>query len=78
MKKLLLTIILLMLGANPASAQLDRIMKELGNLPGSASGAGSGLTDAKLGSGLQEALKVGSENAVGQTSQKRRRMGFST
>ena len=33
---------------------------------GSLSGA-SGLSDAKIGSGLQEALKVGTENAVTQT-----------
>ena len=31
------------------------------------SSGGSGLSDAKIGSGLQEALKVGTENAVAQT-----------
>ena len=65
MNTLPLTIILLVLATNPASAQLDRILKEMGNLPG---GSGSALTDAKIGSGLQEALKIGSENAVVQTS----------
>jgi Protein of unknown function (DUF4197) len=37
----------------------------LGNLPG---GGDDGLSDVKIGSGLQEALKVGTENAVLQTS----------
>ena len=68
MKKLPLTIILFVLATNPASAQLDSILRGLGNLPSAAGSAGGGLTDAKIGSGLQEALKVGSENAVGQTS----------
>ena len=44
--------------AAPAEAQLDRFFKGLG---------GSGLSDAKNGSGLKEALQVGTENAVGQT-----------
>lgn len=44
--------------AAPAEAQLDRFFKGLG---------GSGLSDAKIGSGLKEALQVGTENAVGQT-----------
>lgn len=51
-----------MLGmAGPASAQLDRIF------PGLGSGSGAGLSDAKIGSGLKEALKVGTENAVNLT-----------
>ena len=45
-------------GGAPAEAQLDRFLKGLG---------GSGLSDAKIGSGLKEALQVGTENAVGQT-----------
>jgi hypothetical protein len=48
--------------AQPASAQLDKYLKGLGGLT-----SGGGLSDAKIGSGLQEALKVGTENAVGQT-----------
>jgi hypothetical protein len=43
------------------SAQLDRIFKGLGI------GQKGGLSDAKIGSGLKEALKVGTENAVGLT-----------
>jgi Protein of unknown function (DUF4197) len=49
--------------ANPAWAQLDKVLKGLGGSVGS----GGGLSDAKIGSGLQEALKVGTENAVLQT-----------
>ena len=47
--------------AVPASAQFDRIFKGLGI------GETSGLSDEKIGSGLKEALKVGTENAVGLT-----------
>jgi hypothetical protein len=50
-----------LLAALPASAQLDRIFKGLGI------GQTSDLSDAKIGSGLKEALKIGTENAVGLT-----------
>ena len=50
--------------ATPASAQLDQIMKGLGGL---GVGQPSQLTDVKIGSGLKEALKIGTENAVGFT-----------
>ena len=49
----------ILLTALPASAQLDRLFKSLGG--GEKS---SGLSDAKIGSGLKEALKIGTENAV--------------
>lgn len=50
-------------GANSAWAQfgLDTIFKGIGGL------TGSGLSDARIGSGLQEALRIGTANAVGQT-----------
>ena len=64
MKRLSVTIMFLLLAASPAAAQIDKILKGLGNLPS----VGGGLSDAKIGSGLQEALKVGTENAVTQTS----------
>ena len=47
--------------AVPASGQFDRIFKGLGI------GEKSGLSDEKIGSGLKEALKIGTENAVGLT-----------
>jgi hypothetical protein len=55
--------VLLAASISPAWAQLDKVLKGLGGM----SGGGSGLSDAKIGSGLQEALKVGTENAVVQT-----------
>jgi hypothetical protein len=47
--------------ALPASAQLDRIFKGLGL------GQKAGLSDEKIGSGLKEALKIGTENTVNLT-----------
>jgi hypothetical protein len=48
----------ILLTALPASAQVDRILKGLGG------GEKSGLSDVKIGSGLKEALHIGTENAV--------------
>ena len=62
MTKLLAVLLLALSVAQPAWAQFDKVLKGLGGLTG-----GDGLNDAKIGSGLQEALKVGTENAVGQT-----------
>ena len=52
---------IVLLTALPASAQLDQILKGLGI------GQKSGLSDAKIGSGLKEALKIGTQNAVNLT-----------
>jgi hypothetical protein len=52
---------IVLLTALPASAQLDRVFKGLGL------GQKAGLSDEKIGSGLKEALKIGTENAVGLT-----------
>ena len=49
------------LAAGPASAQLDRIWRDL--FPGPS----GNLSDAKVGAGLKEALQVGTQNAVGLT-----------
>ncbi len=49
---------IILLTAFPASAQLDRIFKRLGV------GRQGKLTDVKIGSGLKEALKIGTENTV--------------
>ena len=56
-----LALLLACLAASPASAQLDRFLKGLGT------GQSSELSDAKIGSGLKEALKVGTENTVSLT-----------
>ena len=48
----------------PASAQIEKFMKGLGI------GEKSGLSDAKIGSGLKEALQIGAENAVNLTGRK--------
>jgi hypothetical protein len=49
------------LTALPASAQIDRIFKGLGL------GQQSEMSDAKVGSGLKEALEIGTENTVNLT-----------
>ncbi len=54
-------VMIALLIAQPASAQLDRIFKGLGL------GGQKGLSDAKIGEGLKEALKVGTENTVSFT-----------
>ena len=43
MKKSLVTLVFLLLAASPASAQFDKVLKGLGNLPS----IGGGLSDAK-------------------------------
>ena len=58
-----LIVLLLLAATEPASAQLDKMLKGLG----STMPSGGAVSDVKIGSGLQEALKVGTENAVVQT-----------
>ena len=50
--------IVILLISQPASAQFDRLLKGIGI------GGQKGLSDAKIGEGLKEALKVGTENTV--------------
>jgi hypothetical protein len=59
--RMLIISITIFLTALPASAQIDRIFKGLGL------GQQSELSDVKIGSGLKEALKVGTENTVNLT-----------
>ena len=47
----------------PAAAQLDKLLKGIPGLGGSG-GLGSGLSDAKIGQGLKEALLVATEKTV--------------
>ena len=65
MIRLIATALFFLLAVSPASAQLDKVLKGLGG--GMPSLGGGGLSDAKISSGLQEALKLGTENAVLQT-----------
>jgi hypothetical protein len=48
----------LALGAAPAAAQIDQLLRRLGVE------ASSGPSDIKVGSALKEALQIGSEKAV--------------
>jgi hypothetical protein len=59
--RLLIISMFVFLTAFPALAQFDRIFKGLGL------GQQSGLSDVKIGSGLKEALKIGTENTVNLT-----------
>jgi hypothetical protein len=62
MNKFLVVFLLTLSAVQPAWAQFDKVLKGLGGIMG-----GDGLSDAKIGSGLKEALKIGTENAVVQT-----------
>jgi len=68
MMRILMFVAALLITGNPAWAQFD-INKALQGLGGIAGSSGSGLSDAKIGSGLQEALKIGTQNAVDVTGQ---------
>ena len=59
--RILFLSIMIFLTTSPASAQIDRFLKGLGV------GQQAGLSDAKIGSGLKEALKIGTENTVNLT-----------
>jgi hypothetical protein len=61
MLRILILFALLIASVQPAAAQWDSILK------GARDSFGGGASDAKIGSGLQEALKIGTENAVLQT-----------
>ena len=63
--RIFIVITVVLLTSFPASAQLDRLFKSLGG-----GEKGSGLSDVKIGSGLKEALKIGTENAVNFTGKK--------
>ena len=58
-----LALVALLAAATPATAQFDKLLKGL-----SGSGAGSGLSDAKIADGLKEALQVATGKAVSLTA----------
>lgn len=60
--RFLTVLVIMFVTASPASAQLDKILKGL-----TGPGQQGGLSDAKVGEGLKEALKVGTENTVNLT-----------
>ncbi|MGH7830141.1 MAG: DUF4197 domain-containing protein [Candidatus Binatia bacterium] len=60
MSKVFAVTLFLLSSVVPAWAQLDRVLEGLGV----GRQSGSGLSDSKVASGLKEALKVGTENAV--------------
>ena len=59
--RFLAVVMVMLLTSSPASAQFDRFLKDLGI------GRQGGLSDAKVASGLKEALKVGTQNTVNLT-----------
>jgi len=61
MHRLLISIIAIGLVANPASAQVDQLLKGLGV------GQQSGLSEVKIGDGLKQALRVATEKSVSLT-----------
>jgi len=64
MNRILLALLLLLLAAvAPAHAQLDQLLKQFPQIPGSGQTPGS-LGDVKIGQGLKEALQVATDNAV--------------
>jgi hypothetical protein len=64
---LVATLVLSLLAAGPAAAQLDELLKQLPQLPGTnqiPGTSGSSIGDVKIGQALKEALQVGTANAV--------------
>jgi Protein of unknown function (DUF4197) len=62
-RALVATLSVLLVGPPASWAQLPELLKRFPQMPG----AGEGLGDAKIGQGLKEALRVGTENAVSLT-----------
>jgi hypothetical protein len=63
MSRLLAVAAMLLLLAGPAHAQWDKLLKGLGG----TGGLGAGLSDAKIGAGLKEALEVATDKTVSLT-----------
>ncbi|HEY7519565.1 MAG TPA: DUF4197 domain-containing protein [Methylomirabilota bacterium] len=68
MRSLALSVIALVIAASPAAAQLDQLLKQLPQLPGTEQLPATGsVGDVKIGQALKEALQVGTANAVAIT-----------
>jgi hypothetical protein len=61
LNRVLAAVLIVLFATLPASAQLDQALKGLGL------GSTGQLSDAKIASGLKEALKIGTQNAVNLT-----------
>jgi hypothetical protein len=65
MKTLALALLFALAGASVADAQLDELLKQLPQIPGTSQTPLPGsLGDVKIGQGLKQALQIGTENAV--------------
>jgi hypothetical protein len=62
MRSVAIALLVSLVVAVPASAQLDRLLQQLPR-----SGTSATLSDAKIGDGLKQALQVATDNAVGLT-----------
>jgi uncharacterized protein DUF4197 len=68
MRRLRLAAFATLLVASPAAAQLDQILKQLPQLPGTEQiPPGGAIGDVKIGQALKEALQVATANAVAVT-----------
>jgi len=65
MRGVVLALLLTLVGAGAAEAQLEELLKQLPQLPGTSQTPVPGsLGDVKIGQGLKQALQIGTENAV--------------
>jgi hypothetical protein len=62
-----LAVALVLLATTPASAQLDRLLRGAPGIPGLPSAPPAGLSEARIVSGLKEALQIGTQNTVNLT-----------
>ena len=66
--RMLSAVLVALMGVSPAAAQLDQILKQLPQLPGTEQLPSSGsIGDVRIGQALKEALQVGTANAVALT-----------
>src|SRR5204863_4200949 len=64
-KALVLMLVFALAGAGVAQAQLDELLKQFPQIPGTGRTPLPGsLGDVKIGQGLKQALQIGTENAV--------------
>src|SRR5947208_137317 len=65
MRALVLALLFALAGAGAAEAQLEELLKQLPQIPGTSQTPTPGsLGDVKIGQGLKQALQIGTENAV--------------